>query len=41
VIAAATELSQVDVPGGRLHPGEFLVLHHRGGTVVAAERHHP
>jgi 8-oxo-(d)GTP phosphatase len=41
VIAAATELSHVDVPGGRLHPGEFLVLHHRGGTVVAAERHHP
>jgi 8-oxo-dGTP diphosphatase len=41
VIAAATEQSHVDVPGGRLHPGEFLVLHHRGGTVVAAERHHP
>ncbi len=41
VIAAATEQSHTEVPGGRLHPGEFLVLHHHGGTVVAAERHHP
>jgi 8-oxo-dGTP diphosphatase len=41
VIAAATELAHVEVPGGRLHPGEFLVLHHRGGTAIAAERHHP
>jgi 8-oxo-dGTP pyrophosphatase MutT (NUDIX family) len=41
VIAAATEQSKTTIPGGRLHPGEFLVLHHRGGVVVAAERHHP
>ena len=41
VIAAATERSHTQMPEGRLHPGEFLVLHHRGGAVVAAERHHP
>lgn len=41
VIAAATQQSHTTVPGGLLHPGEFLVLHHRSGVVVAAERHHP
>ena len=39
VIAAATEQARTDVPAEPLHAGEFLVLHHRGGVVVAAERH--
>ena len=39
LIAAATERTQADVPAEPLHAGDFLVLHHRGGVVVAAERH--
>jgi 8-oxo-dGTP diphosphatase len=39
VIDAATERARADVPAEPLHAGEFLVLHHRGGVVVAAERH--
>ena len=39
VIAAATEQARSDVPAEPLHAGEFLVLHHRSGVVVAAERH--
>jgi hypothetical protein len=38
LIAAATEQTQADVPAEPLHAGDFLVLHHRGGVVVAAER---
>jgi len=39
VVAAATEQLHADLPPGSLHPGDFLVLHHRGGVVIAAERH--
>jgi 8-oxo-(d)GTP phosphatase len=38
VIAAAAEQTYADVPSDPLHAGDFLVLHHRGGVIVAAER---
>ncbi|MGH8775001.1 MAG: NUDIX hydrolase [Jiangellaceae bacterium] len=38
IVAAATEQVQTDVPSKPFRAGEFLVLHHRGGVVVAAQR---
>ncbi len=41
VLPLIYEAVGIDPPEEPLHPGDFLVLHHRGRTVVASERHRP
>ncbi|MBD0292984.1 MAG: NUDIX hydrolase [Jiangellaceae bacterium] len=41
IVAAAVEQAPDAAPAERLHPGEFLVFHHRGGVPVAVERFGP